>query len=72
MRPDDAAELHLGRRGFLGSASGLAAASLLGGRDAQASAQATASRRAAHATERRRLGKLEVSMLALSGVEAAR
>ena len=41
MRPDDAAELHPGRRGFLGSAGSLAAASLLGGTDAQASAQAT-------------------------------
>ena len=58
--------LELGRRGFLGAAGSLAGVSLLGGADAQAFAQATGSgSAAAHATGRRKLGRLEVSSVGL-------
>jgi len=54
----------LGRRGFLGAAGSLAAVSLLGGTNAQASARATGARGSVAvkaAAGRRKLGKLEVS-----------
>jgi aryl-alcohol dehydrogenase-like predicted oxidoreductase len=56
----------LGRRGFLGAAGSLAAASLLGGADAQASAQAKGpGTSTAHGAGRRKLGRLEVSSVGL-------
>ena len=57
----------LGRRGFLGAAGSLAAISLLGGRNAQASGQTAGARGsvAAQASGRRKLGRLEISSVGL-------
>jgi aryl-alcohol dehydrogenase-like predicted oxidoreductase len=57
----------MARRDFLGAAGSLAAVSLLGGTDSQASAQTTGSGSdaAAHASGRRKLGRLEVSSVGL-------
>jgi aryl-alcohol dehydrogenase-like predicted oxidoreductase len=57
----------LGRRGLLGAAGSLAAAPLLAGAGSQASAQAVgdAGGAAARASERRKLGSLEVSSVGL-------
>ena len=59
--------LTLGRRGLLGAVGSLAAAPLLGGAGSQASAQAigNASGAATGASERRKLGSLEVSSVGL-------
>jgi aryl-alcohol dehydrogenase-like predicted oxidoreductase len=59
--------LTLGRRGLLGAAGSLAAAPLLGGASSQASAQAIgeAGGAATGASERRKLGSLEVSSVGL-------
>jgi aryl-alcohol dehydrogenase-like predicted oxidoreductase len=56
-----------GRRGFLGAAGSLAALSVLGGTEAQASAQAAGARGsvALKAGGRRKLGRLEVSSVGL-------
>jgi aryl-alcohol dehydrogenase-like predicted oxidoreductase len=54
-----------GRRRFLGAAGSLAALSLLGGTDAQASGQAASSSVAAQASGRRKLGRLDVSSVGL-------
>jgi aryl-alcohol dehydrogenase-like predicted oxidoreductase len=57
----------MGRRGFLSAAGSLAAASLLGGTDSNASAQTTGSERnaAPQVSGRRKLGSLEVSSVGL-------
>jgi aryl-alcohol dehydrogenase-like predicted oxidoreductase len=59
--------LETGRRGFLGAVGSLASASLLGGTNAQAAAQAPGlgSGATLPATARRRLGALEVSSVGL-------
>jgi aryl-alcohol dehydrogenase-like predicted oxidoreductase len=54
-----------GRRRFLGAAGSLAALSLLGGQGAQALGQSASGAVAAHASGRRKLGRLEVSSVGL-------
>jgi aryl-alcohol dehydrogenase-like predicted oxidoreductase len=54
-----------GRRRFLGAAGSLAAASFLGGTDAQAFGQAAGGSVAAQASGRRKLGRLDVSSVGL-------
>jgi aryl-alcohol dehydrogenase-like predicted oxidoreductase len=56
----------IGRRGFLGTAGSLAAASLVGGTNSSAEAQTTAAAsNAPHVSGRRKLGRLEVSSVGL-------